>query len=627
MMMRQERSFVEIDLKAFEENISFLKGFLSENQSFLQVVKADAYGHGGQEIAKAAEQMGAVYLGVANLEEGKVLRLQKIKSPILILSPSLSSEIEEIVRYELSPAISDLGFAKALNDFLIQKKQSIKVHIKVDSGMHRSGVRIEEALAFIEELKTFSQIEIEGIFSHFSSAESDSKESHRQEKAFEELIGSLKTKPKFIHLSNSSAISKGYAPFCNLVRFGILSFGVDTTGEFSDKLKPVMTFKSTLSQIKEIKKGEYVGYNQSYKAAQDGLYGIIPVGYADGYDFMLSNRGFVEYKGQLSKVIGKVSMDMITMEIDPALSPCTDDIVILLGGAKPETRAENLAALYNGSAYELLCQVGRRARRFYLYEDKLLHSAPLARRDFVAEDFGDSKLSRVIGDALAQRLKSEEIGSLIYREVLRTFFINKDRDIHYRKDFKHHIELSGDKEAKYFIAETVLTYRKVLDSDYFIVACAASDEILRAYFLKPDVEYRWLLDKKLDISSENFELKSVKINDIQLNTELVLGEGFLEIRCSHQELENLKGTEAEFEIITKTLYPKDTHQLSVFISEITRGVQISLKYPAYLNPVEPVSIFSGQQKNPQIQRLKDVIRLSTKSDEWVFPLSGVVFTY
>ncbi|NLN34428.1 MAG: alanine racemase [Candidatus Cloacimonetes bacterium] len=622
-----ERSWVEIDLAAFRKNLQFLKGYLKPQQDFLQIVKADAYGHGAKEIAEAALAEGAVYLGVANLEEGKLLRIQGIDAPILILSPSLPNEIDEIIKYNLVPAVSNMDFALKLSKAALKAEHWVKIHIKIDTGMHRSGCRSDKALSFLEDIAALPSLEIEGIFSHFSSAENDPDFSRMQERLFRELIDRIPRKIPYVHIANSAGLISGKADFCNLVRLGIFSFGIDSIGTLTDSLTPVMTFKSSLSQIKEIKLGESVGYQREWIAPRDGHYGIIPIGYADGYDFLLSNKGKVLVSGCICPVIGRISMDMISIDLSAVPKAKCGDEVVLLGNDHPELRVENLAALYNGSAYALLCQVGRRARRFFKTKDHILHSAPLARRDFIAADFGDSKLNQIISSALAKRLQSDEIGDLIYREILRTFFYNKDRDVHYRRGFIHEIRFSDSDNEAYFKADTRLRYSKVLESDYFIVACAASDEILRGYFMRKDVEYRWLLDPSLILNTENFKVNSVKVNGLSLSSSLKHSPEALEIRCSHPDLEQLRGKELEFEINTSTLYPKSSHQLSVFISELTRGVEISFSYPKSLGHVEPVSIFSGQQKNPLLSYNGQCITLKTKADEWIFPLSGVVFTY
>lgn len=623
----QDRSWVEIDLAAFARNLDFLKEYLDEGQDFLQIVKADAYGHGAWEIAQTALKHGAVYLGVANLEEGKLLRIQGIRAPILILSPSLSGEVSAILDYDLVPTVSDSDFARALSRHL--EGRDYPIHLKLDTGMHRSGIRMEQAAALYSEIENLSGLRIEGIFSHFASSESDAEYCQYQEAQFMAFIDALQKKPRYIHLSNSAATIKGYGKGCNLARFGILSYGIDTIHDpaIAHNLQAVMSFKSTISQIKDIREGESVGYNREWRSARNGRYAVVPVGYADGYDFLLSNKAPVLVNGVLCPVIGRISMDMITIDISDVPETKRGDIVTLIGHGAEAIRAEQIAALYKGSAYELLCQIGRRARRYYIEGNEFLHSAPLARRDFVAHDFGDKKLSEIISAALAQRLQSEEIGELIYHEILRSFFADKDRDVHYRKGFAHEICFGENDNPQYFSAQTTLSYRKVLSAESFIIACAGTDEHLRRYFSRKDVEYRWLLDEKLELDESSFQLSSARVNGIELDCRIKYRDGSLEIHCSHPALAEVVGKEAFFEINTLTLYPKKLRQFSVFISELTQGVSISFRYPDSLGAVQAVTIFSGQQKNPLISEESGLTCVHTDQDQWVFPISGVVFSY
>lgn len=632
-----ERSWVEINLSALSHNLQYLKTFLSPDQHFMMIVKADAYGHGALEISRTALAEGAVYLGVANPEEGRLLRLQGIAAPVLVLSPSLTSEIDTIIAHDLSVSVSNLEFAKALNKAAVKSDKSVKVHLKADTGMHRSGMDWMSFLTLWEAVGKLKNLEIEGIFSHFASAESDPKFSQIQEQRFLNLLHNLPETPRYIHIANSNAVVRNLGQCGNLVRLGILAYGVDTDSDLNHsekqqpsstaQLKPVMTFKTTLSQIKSLKKGESVGYNRSWIAEQDTTYGILPIGYADGYDFLLSNRAEVLLQNTLCKVIGRISMDMICIELSAVENPKVGDIAILLGAENPETRAENLVAGFGGNPYELLCQVGRRAKRFYFRAGHLLHSVPLSRRDFVPDDFSDSKLNQVIEAALAQRLQSGEIGELIYREILRNFFYNKDKDIHYRHDFRHEISFSDSLQAGYYKATTSLKYKKILTTDYFIVACADSAEVLQRYFRRPDVEYRWLMDEAIELDDNSFSVSSVMVNKLVMKTELSHINGCLEIRCSHPELNKLQGKMVEFTINTHTLYPKNAHQFSVFISELTRGVDITFRYPKELSKVECVPVFSGQDKYPTIIHNEGSVQVSSKEGEWIFPISGVVFAY
>lgn len=621
-----ERSWVEIDLAALQHNLRFLKSKMLPQQHFMMIVKADGYGHGAYEISRIALEAGAVYLGVANPEEGKLLRIQGCKAPILVLSPSLEPEIGIILDYELCPTVSTLSFAKAMNKAAGEKDIIQHIHLKVDTGMHRSGEQWNGFPEFHKAIGKLDNLLIEGIFSHFAAAENDMAFSRLQEERFTALIKTLPKQPQYLHISNSNAVVNSLGKNCNLVRLGILAYGVDTSGQ-QLPLKPVMTFKATLSQVKSISKGESIGYNRSWIAAQTTRYGIIPIGYADGYDFLLSNNSLVALHGKLLNVLGRISMDMITIDLSADPSAKVGDVVTLLGSGDEAIRAENIAARYQGSPYELLCQIGRRAKRYYYYGTRLLHSAPLSRRDFVPDDFSDSKLNQIIEAAIAQRLQSTEIGELIYREILRSFFYNKDKDIHYRHGFRHEITLTESLSAAYYQAATTLTFEKILQNDYFIVACASSDEVLNRYFKRNDVEYRWLMNDAFDLDAESFSVSLVKVDDLVLHTEVSNVDGCLEIKCYHPHLREMVGSKVHFTINTHTLYPRNSHQLSVFITELTQGVDIAFRYPEQLSKIECVPVFSGQEKYPQIEKHEGLIRVHTRAEQWVFPISGVVFSY
>lgn len=625
----KERSWVEIDLAAFRANLRALKAFLKRKQGFIQIVKADAYGHGAAEISRIALAEGAVALGVANPEEGKLLRIQGCKAPILILSPSLENEIPAILDFRLTPTISDRSFARKYDQAASGRGVVAKAQLKLDSGMHRSGALEKIFVSLWNYCQNLPNMEIEGVFSHFAASEDDPDYSQKQEQLFLQILNQNDIHPPFVHLANSSALINGLGNSVGLCRLGILSYGIYTHPSQLSKiaLQPVMTFKSVLLQLKRINAGDYVGYNKTWQARRDTRYAVVPVGYADGYDFLLSNRGMVSVKGLLCPVIGKVSMDMICVDVTDVKTAKAGDEVILLGNSQDDLRAENLAGQYQGSSYELLCQVGRRAKRYYYEGNKILSSSPLSRRDFVSSDFPDAKLNQIIQSAISQRLDSKEIGELISREILRAFFYDKDREIHYRKNFKHHIRIEKSEFTGYFRATTTLSFDKILQNDYFIVACANTDQALKSYFRRKDVEYRWLMDDNFDLNPDVFQLTSVRINDLDLSTSITYCKACMEIRCGHPGLKELVGTEVRFTIDTSTLYPTSSHQLSVFITELTHGVKISFSHPASLAWIECIPIFSGRNKYPTVLRSARAITLSTKAEEWVFPQSGVVFAY
>ena len=624
--MLNDRSWTEIDLTNFEHNLTELKKFIKSETKIMQIVKADAYGHGAFEIARKAIECGISFLGAANVQEGLLLRYQGVKIPIVILSPSLPGEIELIFENELTPSVSSHKFAELLSE---KAKQIVNIHINIDTGMGRSGLQYDVALNEINRIQQLPNLNVEGIFSHFSSAENDSKYTDHQNANFRKLINSLDKKPEFIHIANSSGIITAKSEYCNLVRLGLLSYGIYPDKSLSEKLnlKPVMSFKSRISQIKTAKKGDSIGYNRTFISSKSIKYAILPVGYADGYDFLLSNRGKVLIHEKECNILGKISMDMTAVDVS-GLDVSVGGEVLLLGGEMSSLRAENIVSQYNGSSYELLCQIGRRAKRYYHENGEIIASSPLLRRDFVSFDYSDDKLNSVIETAIEQRVQSKEISSLIYSELLKRFFAEHDRDIHYRRNFRHYIEFNKHKFSdlkQYYQTNTTLTFTKQLQQEFFYVACANEEPLLERYFLRSDVEYRWLLDKNLDATS--FDVTSVKVNEIELYHEMKMADGCLEIRCHHPQLKDLVGKEVEFSISTQTFYPKSFHQLSVYLIEMTQGAEITFNFGNVLKSAEAVPIFSGRSKFPKISSMKNEITISTQSEEWIFPTSGVVFVY
>ncbi|MDD3050122.1 MAG: alanine racemase [Candidatus Cloacimonetes bacterium] len=630
MIPEKDRSWSEINLDHFEYNLEQLKSLLNNSENFMQIVKADAYGHGAFEIAESALRNGAVMLGVANCDEGMLLRYQQVNCPILILSPSFSDEISKIVNNNLTPSISNLDFAINLNNYCVSLNKEIMVHINLDTGMGRSGIEAEFAMDLIRSVINLSNLKIEGIFSHFAASESDLLFTQKQTNRFKRILDSLNFKPCYIHISNSSGVVTAENDFCNLVRFGILSFGIYTSKTIREKvdIKPVMSFKSRLSQIKTAKVGESIGYNQTFVTNRPLRYAIIPVGYADGYDFMLSNLSQVLLRDELCPVIGRISMDMIAVDISGVPEAQVDDIVTLLGDHPDEITAENLATLYNGSSYELISQIGRRAKRYFLKDDKIKTSEPILRRDFVSSDFPDTKLNLVIESAITQRLQSREVANLVYDEILRKLFADKDKDISYRKDFKHEIVFTESTEfPEYYRTTTTLQFNKKITHDYFYVVCANSSSELARYFLRNDVEYRWLLDENVLLSEKMFTITDARINGIPLDYNIKVNNSCLEIFFTSEKIKDLIGQEVNFSISTETFYPRKNHQLTVYISELTKGVHISFKHVKNAENIEIIQIFSGQKKFPEIISENNILLIKTSSNEWIFPNSGVVFAY
>ena len=622
-ILRSDRSWTEINLANYRYNIEQLRKFLPQNQYIMQIIKADGYGHGAYQIACEAEKCGINFFGVANQDEGALLRYQGITAPILILSPSLEDEIPDIIQNNLTPTISSWEFAKKLNSAVTKP---IAVHINIDSGMGRSGFGLDEINVINKIFTSLANIKIAGIFSHYASSENDQIFTNMQQDVFHQTISKLGINPKYIHIANSSGVITTKTENCNLVRIGLLAYGIYTDPKLKSKidLRPVMNFKTRISQIRSAEKGKSIGYNQTYIASDAIRYAILPVGYADGYDSALSNRGIVMIGDKLAPVIGKVSMDMTAVDIS-GINCKVGDEVTLLGNSIPEIRAENIAAKYDGNAYELLCQIGRRAKRYYHDDGEIIDSSPLSRRDFFSGDFTDKKLNSIIESAIQERMQSKQMAELLYSEILKKYFIESDNDIHYRRNFKHTIYLeNSDQYPDYYQVRTELSFSKHLTHDYFIVACANSEANLEKYFKRTDVLYRWILDENFALDENSFQVTNVMVNNLDLQHQINTDSDCLEIICSSPELKNLLGQEVNYSISTKTYYPKKSKQLSVYLIEMTKAVEITLVHHAIDTKVEAVPIFSGKSKFPQINYDEKSITISS-AEEWVFPTSGVVF--
>ena len=351
----QYRSWIEVNLGNYRDNLSKLQKFIPQGTQILQIVKANAYGLGSVKIAKEALKAGISFLGVANCHEGAKLRQSGIDSvPILVLSPCFDFEIPTLQKYRLTPTVSDLDFAQ---------KYAGKAHINVETGMGRSGFAGTQAE--LEEICALPNLEVEGIYTHLASSEEDMEYTQAQQKKFEAILEQLSFKPKFVHIANSGGIFSTDSNLTNMVRVGLMSFGGQIG--FFDKidLKPALSFKSRIVLIKPAERGQTIGYNRTYQAQSKLTYGIVPVGYADGYNYLLKSKGKVLVGNKLCPVIGKISMDMLAINIT-SVSAQKGDEVVLLGWQNPALYPQAVADIYGGSGYEILCAVGRRAQWVYV---------------------------------------------------------------------------------------------------------------------------------------------------------------------------------------------------------------------------------------------------------------------
>lgn len=639
------RSWTIIDLDNFRYNVEQLRSYLPTGTHYMQIVKADGYGHGSLEIAREAEKIGIDWFGVANSDEGVLLRLENINKHILVLSPSFKSEIETLVTYGLTPSISDISFAQNLNAYAKKHNKKLPVHILFDTGMGRAGFLWEEASDIATTIKCLHNLQIEGLSSHFSMSETEdisfTETQNDRFKKIVEIFHNIGINPPYKHIANSAAIINFPESCYTMVRAGLLSYGIYTADNLKDKikLKPVMTFKSKIGLIKEFPENTGISYNQTYITKNITKVAILPIGYGDGYNFLLSNCGKVLVHDTICPILGRVTMDMIIVDISHVKNAEVGDEVTLIGSEKTQSISiEELSSFYNGLTYEMACNLGRRAQRIYIREHKDTAIEPISRRTFIAKDFSDTTLEKVIESSLNQRLNSNEIGSIVYQEVLKKLFYRTDREMSWKRDFVHEIVLSETDldplVSKFFYhTKTKLRYKKILTNDTFKIVCATSPEDLEQYILSPDVEYRWLLDSKIDLVN-SFQVDKIMINDLVLHHSIIQDDSQenefsnLEIECSHPKLRALLGKEVQFTIDTITYYPKNKHQLTIYIAELTKGITMTFDYSlTNIQNVEIIRIFSGKEKYPHEKIKGKKIVMKSSSEEWFFPNSGVVFVW
>jgi len=379
--MDSRPTLAEIDLAALRHNYFQIRRSVTETCGILAVVKADAYGHGFMDIARELEGLDVTAFGVAFLAEGIQLRKAGIDRPVLLLGGIYPGQERKCIGYGLSTVVFNLEQARALDQAAGRLFRKARIHLKVDTGMGRLGIHHLDAPRFLGELKRLKNLELEGIISHFASADELDDDGRRftdiQSEIFAgvvEAAGREGFAPRYVHLSNSAAAFSRELPFCNLVRPGIALYGAFPSADFEGMvdLRPVMRLKSRIAMLKWIEPGKSISYARTFVTGRKTLVASVPVGYADGYCRALSNRGEALVRGARAPVAGTVCMDWIMLDVTDIPDVAEGDEVTLLGcdGAGNCIRAEELAERAGTIAYEIFCGVSKRVPRAYLHGTK-----------------------------------------------------------------------------------------------------------------------------------------------------------------------------------------------------------------------------------------------------------------
>jgi alanine racemase len=366
-------TFCFIDHQALRWNLQQIRQRVGSQVKILSMVKANAYGHGAAAVARTLADARSDAFGVATLEEGIELRQAGVKELILVVAGIYEVQLADFFAHGLTPVVHDLGRLSDLEKAVGGQGATLDVHVKIDTGMGRLGLVAAECENWIGALKDLNAIKIAGVFSHFSHAESvEGDYTQRQLAVFKQVIERLRaegTRPALLHFANSAATITLPAAYFDMVRPGIMLYGVYPSPMMASQisLKPVLAWKTKILQLKKVPCGTSISYGQTFITQRESLIATLPIGYADGYPRLLSNRGEVLVGGQRAKVAGRVCMDLTMIDVTDIRNVQQGDEVVLLGRqGSAEISADQIAAWANTISYEILTSISARVPRIHL---------------------------------------------------------------------------------------------------------------------------------------------------------------------------------------------------------------------------------------------------------------------
>jgi len=377
-MKYKNRPWAEINVENLRENFRNIKSLTKEGTKVCAVVKANAYGHGSVQVAKILIEEGADYLAVASEGEAIELRQAGIKTPILCLGYVPEVVYEEAIANELDITIYSLEAAEKLSKEAVRLGKNARVHIKLDTGMSRLGFQVEDATAdAIEKIAGMPGIELVGVFTHFAKAdEKDKTFTEHQYSGYMKIVSEVEkrgVKIQIKHVCNSAGTMDMPQYHMDMVRPGIILYGLYPSDEVMKErlaLKPVMTFKASVSHVKDLEAGRGIGYGLRYVTDKTTRIATMPIGYADGFTRMLSGKISVKVNGTIVPVVGNICMDQSMLNVDAVETNVGDEVIIF--GEDSDARVERLAQALGTINYEIVCMVARRIPRVYMEKNTVL---------------------------------------------------------------------------------------------------------------------------------------------------------------------------------------------------------------------------------------------------------------
>ncbi len=369
-------TWAEIDLDALAANFQIVRRRVAPEVKVMAVVKADAYGHGAVECARRLAREGADWFGVATPEEGIALRRVGVVQPILCFGGCWEGQEAACIGERLVPVVYRLDMAKALDMAARAAGVLADIHVKIDTGMGRLGVRYREAAEFAEKLREFKNLRVDGLMTHFAVADDPDRDCFTSEQVtrYREALEAFRAhghQPTFQDMANSAATFAHPETWGNMVRPGGVLYGlwrdILPPLDASPALRPVMSVRSRITLLKRVPKGETLGYGCTFEASRETLVATLPIGYHDGYMRALSNRGRVIVRGTYASVVGRISMDLTLVDVTDIEGVESDDTVTLVGAdGQLAVPAEDIARTAGTLSYEVTCGISARVPRRYL---------------------------------------------------------------------------------------------------------------------------------------------------------------------------------------------------------------------------------------------------------------------
>lgn len=371
-----KRAWAEISLSALERNTEIIKSLNSDSTEVMAVVKADAYGHGDEQVCRClAEKCGISFFAVSNLDEAIAVRGFCPEAEILILGYTPPEYAHEIAQYNIIQGVVSTEYAKAM---LRGSREKIRCHIKIDTGMGRIGLKHDSPEKCAEEIAALCRTErlsVEGIYTHFAAADSnlpeDKEYTDRQEKFIldtDECLKNMGISLRHVHFMNSAAMCMRNSPKSTLARAGIIIYGLhpDVNMDIPEGIEPIMELKAVISHVKTVKKGDFISYGRTFSADREMRIATVTIGYADGYSRQLSSKGEILVHGKRCGIVGRVCMDQLMIDVSGADAEAGDIVTLIGRDGDDIITADELASIYGTIGYEVVCGISKRVPRIYI---------------------------------------------------------------------------------------------------------------------------------------------------------------------------------------------------------------------------------------------------------------------